>query len=285
MFKKPSRLVKFFFLPSLLLLLHCQSEPQPKIASAAKRTSTKTIEKELVISPEIKDSKEISSKKYLYITFDDGPNKGTSNVIKSLQKEKVPATLFLVGSHIKGSKAQMHDFEVISKDTLFQIANHSYDHAKNKFKEYYQDSLQVLTDFNRMNDSLNRKLLIARTPGRNIWRLDSINETDLKSSKNAADYLAKHDYKLVGWDLEWKSDSTHKVKNSGEEILQQIDSAFEKNKMQTANHLVLLTHDQYFRDEESVKELDSLLQKLNAREDIVLRKINDYPGIANDVVY
>jgi peptidoglycan/xylan/chitin deacetylase (PgdA/CDA1 family) len=283
MFKKSSSLVKFFFLPILFFILQCKSEPQSTLASSAKRTPTKSVEKEKKIQEINNGSKEISSKKYLYITFDDGPNKGTSNVIKSLQKEKVPATLFLVGSHIQGSKAQWEDYQTIAEDSLFQIANHSYFHAKNKFKEFYQDSIKVLEDFTRMNDSLNRKLMVARTPGRNIWRIDSIDVTDLKSSKNAADYLAKNDFVLVGWDLEWKANSDYKIQETGEELLKQIDSAFEKKQMQTENHLVLLTHDQYFRDEESVKELDSLLQKLKTREDIQLMKIKDYPGIGTQV--
>lgn len=282
MFKKSFRWAKFFFLPTLFIFLQCKSDPQPSISSA-KRIPTKSVEKEEKIQEINKVSKEISSKKYLYITFDDGPNKGTSNVIKSLQKEKVPATLFLVGSHIQGSKAQKEDFQIIAEDSLFQIANHSYFHANNKFKEFYQDSIKVLEDFTLMNDSLNRKLMIARTPGRNIWRIDSLEVTDLKSSKNSADYLAKNNFVLVGWDLEWKADSHYKIKETGEEILKQIDSAFEKKQTLTENHLVLLTHDQYFRDEESVKELDNLLQKLKSREDIQLMKIKDYPGIGTQV--
>lgn len=273
--------VAFLFLVSFFFI-QCQTDkPSIALQPISTKVSLKNRHK---VAPQIsQESITKSPKKYVYITFDDGPNKGTSQVIQSLQREKVPATLFLVGSHIKGSKSQERDFETIIQDTLFQIANHSYSHANNKFSEFYKDSVKVLEDFNRMNDSLNRKLMIARTPGRNIWRIDSIEVTDLKSSKKAADYLAKNEFVLVGWDIEWKSDSTHKIKDSGEELLKQIDAAFEKKQMQTENHLVLLTHDQYFRDGESIKELDSLLQKLKSREDIQLMKIKDYPGIGTQV--
>lgn len=280
MFPKFSR-VAFLFLGSFFFL-QCQTD-KPSIALQPIKTKVSLENRHKVAPPIIQESIIKSPKKYLYITFDDGPNKGTSHVIQSLQREKVPATLFLVGSHIKGSKVQERDFETIIQDTLFQIANHSYSHANNKFSEFYKDSVKVLEDFNRMNDSLNRKLMIARTPGRNIWRLDSIKETDLKSSEKAADYLAKNEFILVGWDVEWKSDSTYKVKETGKEIMAIIDSAFSNNRVQTENHLVLLTHDQYFRDENSVKELDDLLQILNKREDIELRKMKDYPGIKADI--
>lgn len=282
MFPKTSSVVPIFEIFCLIFLIQCKNEAPVAPKMARKIQSVQTIQEKISEEPKIQTISN-SSKKYIYLTFDDGPNKGTSNVIKSLQKENVPATLFLVGSHIKGSRAQQQDFERISQDTLFQIANHSYSHANNKFSDFYKDSIRVLEDFVRMNDSLNRKLMIARTPGRNIWRLDSIKETDLKSSKKSADYLAKNNFVLVGWDLEWKSDSTHSIKESGEEILQQIDEAFEKKRMQTENHLVILTHDQYFRDEDSVKELDFLLEKLNKREDFVFRKIKDYPGITTEV--
>lgn len=235
-------------------------------------------QQQLSVTPKTKDNK-----KYLYLTFDDGPNKGTSHVVKSLQKEKTPATLFLVGEHIYGSKAQLADFELIANDTLFQIANHSYSHADNQFSKYYRDSAKVLQDFKRVNDSLNRKMMISRTPGRNIWRLDSILVTDIKSSKECADFLAENGFVLVGWDIEWKCNDENKIQEKSSEMINLIDSAFEKKKMQTENHLVLLTHDQYFRDSLSIAELDKFLQTIKTRNDIVLRKIKDYPGIGKEV--
>lgn len=218
-------------------------------------------------------------KKYLYITFDDGPNKGTKNVIKTIKKEQINVTMFLVGDHIFGSKDQLFDFNEIINDTIFEIANHSYSHANNQFTKYYNDSVLVLNDFNRMNDSLKRKLLIARTPGRNIWRTPTLNFTDIKSSTKSADYLAKNDYKLIGWDWEWKSDEKSGLKQTGDKLFSEIDSLFLNNKTRTQDHLVLLTHDQYFKDSLTTKELEKFLQKIKTREDIVIRKIREYPDV------
>lgn len=223
-------------------------------------------------------------KKYLYLTFDDGPNKGTKNVIQTIKKEQISVTMFLVGEHIFGSKEQFFDFNEIINDTIFEIANHSYSHANNQFTKYYSDSVLVLNDFNRLNDSLKRKLLIGRTPGRNIWRLPDLNITDIKSSKESADYLAKNQYKLVGWDWEWKSDDKKGLNQSGDRLFEEIDSLFLNNKTRTRGHLVLLTHDQYFRDSISTKELEKFLKRIKTREDIIIRKIRDYPEIRT-VVY
>src|SRR4051812_11430214 len=46
----------------------------------------------------------LKKKKTVYFTFDDGPNKGTRKVMNILDAEKVPATLFLIGEHVYGSK-------------------------------------------------------------------------------------------------------------------------------------------------------------------------------------
>ncbi len=283
MFRNSFSGAAFLVVSSLIFIVGCNSKIKEKPLQV-KHSSIKISEKEWKDSDKkTENSPKKDSKKYLYLTFDDGPNKGTPQVVKSLKKEKIPATLFLVGEHIYGSKAQLSDFELIANDTLFQIANHSYSHANNQFSKYYKDSAKVLEDFNRVNDSLNRKLMISRTPGRNIWRLDSIKVTDLKSSKDCADFLAENGFVLVGWDIEWKCNNESKLKETGDEMMSLIDSAYSKKRMQTENHLVLLTHDQYFRDSLSIAELDKFLQKLNKREDIVIRKIKDYPGIGTEV--
>lgn len=266
------------FLSIFISLTQCQSssEPQPQTA----QRSSKIPEIEL---PDKTEKPNTKLKKYLYITFDDGPNKGTKNVIKTIKKEQISVTMFLVGEHIFGSKEQFFDFHEIVNDTIFEIANHSYSHANNQFTKYYKDSVLVLNDFNRMNDSLKRKLLIARTPGRNIWRTPTLNFTDIKSSKESADYLAKNDYKLIGWDWEWKSDEKNGLKQTGDKLFNEIDSLFLNNKTRTQDHLVLLTHDQYFKDSLTTKELEKFLQKIKNREDIVIRKIRDYPDVRSVV--
>ena len=47
------------------------------------------------------------NEKAVYLTFDDGPNKGTENLLKIVEKHKIPITSFVVGKHIFGSKKQL----------------------------------------------------------------------------------------------------------------------------------------------------------------------------------
>src|SRR5262245_3055393 len=42
-------------------------------------------------------------KKKIYLTFDDGPNKGTRKVLHIVQQEQVPVTFFIVGEHVFAS--------------------------------------------------------------------------------------------------------------------------------------------------------------------------------------
>ncbi|MER8827388.1 polysaccharide deacetylase family protein [Mesorhizobium sp. M0938] len=39
----------------------------------------------------------------IYLTFDDGPLTGTSNILDVLEAEQVPATLFMVGMHAQAN--------------------------------------------------------------------------------------------------------------------------------------------------------------------------------------
>src|SRR6186713_46594 len=45
-------------------------------------------------------------KKKIYLTFDDGPNKGTRNVLDIVKGENIPVTFFIVGEHVFASVNQ-----------------------------------------------------------------------------------------------------------------------------------------------------------------------------------
>lgn len=220
-----------------------------------------------------------SNKRVIYLTFDDGPNKGTENLLKILNKRKVYATAFLIGVHARASLQQKIDFEALKKDTLVEFANHSYSHAHNKFLQFYRNPSIVVKDFDRAMDSLKLTNKIARTPGRNIWRLNNITKTDIKSSDNAANSLQKAGYKVIGWDLEWMHSKKMGLNGNHQDMIKKVDSFFNNNLTKTPQHLVLLTHDQYLTDQDSVRELDLFIEELQKTNRFVFRKISSYPKI------
>lgn len=229
--------------------------------------------------PKIDDEDIPSDKRVIYLTFDDGPNRGTENLLKILHKRNVCATAFLVGKHASDSKRQKEDLEKMRTDVLLELANHSYTHAHNKYSDFYKNPEAVVKDFNRAKDSLKLAGMIARTPGRNIWRLNNIDVTDLKSSTEAANSLRKAGYKLIGWDLEWKPTNKMSLKDNHEAMLKKVDSIFFNDLEKTSRHLVFLTHDQYLTDADSINELDLFIEKLQKSNRFVFRKVSVYPKI------
>ena len=47
-----------------------------------------------------------SVKKYIYLTFDDGPLNGSENIDEVFKNEKLKVTVFLVGEHVEKNKTQ-----------------------------------------------------------------------------------------------------------------------------------------------------------------------------------
>ena len=222
-------------------------------------------------------------KKKIYLTFDDGPNKGTKNVLDIVKDEKIPVTFFIVGEHVFASVNQHNTWDSLQMATQIELCSHSYTHAlHNKFETFYASPDTVVADFQRAQDSLDLKNNIVRTPGRNAWRIDSLQFTDLKKSKAAVDSLQNAGFIVMGWDLEWHYD--HKeltVKNSADELLKQIDSVFNNKKTKSPEHLVLLAHDQVYGKTKDSAELRQLIQKLKLKEEYELSIASNYPGASN----
>jgi peptidoglycan-N-acetylglucosamine deacetylase len=260
----------------LLVLLAC-TKPM--------KESSSLLSKKYLLQPG--SSKEVAKapppkkkKKKIYLTFDDGPNKGTRKVLNIIQQEKVPVTFFIVGEHVFASTSQHATWDSLKITESIELCNHSHTHAHNKYSRYYQDADSVVRDFQRCQDSLHLDNNIARTPGRNIWRVDTLAYTDLRKSAAAADSLQNAGFAIIGWDLEWHYDQkTFILKNNSDDLLKQIDSLFACNKTRTPEHLVLLAHDQVYDKPDDSSELHQLIKKLKSRDEYELVIASKYPGM------
>jgi peptidoglycan/xylan/chitin deacetylase (PgdA/CDA1 family) len=219
-------------------------------------------------------------KKKIYLTFDDGPNKGTRKVLRIAQQEQVPVTFFIIGEHVFASTSQHATWDSLKMTDSIELCNHSYTHAHNHYERFYQKPDSVVKDFRRCNDSLQLGNAIVRTPGRNIWRVDTLTFTDLKKSTAAADSLQQAGFTIMGWDLEWHYDhKTFTLKNRSEFLLEEIDSMFAHNKTRLPENLVLLAHDQVYDDSDDSCELHELIKRLKSREEYELVLASRYPGV------
>jgi peptidoglycan/xylan/chitin deacetylase (PgdA/CDA1 family) len=264
-------LIIFVLLP---LLLH-----KPKKSSNVFSAATVTKPAAVLSAATPAEKPKSGKKKKLYITFDDGPNKGTKNVMHIVQDEAVPVSFFVVGEHVFASPTQGRLWDSLKMMQEIDICNHSYSHAHGRYENYYQKPDSVVSDFRRTHDSLRLDNTIARTPGRNIWRVDTLQFTDLKKSRAAADSLQKAGFVLMGWDLEWHFDhKTMSVSTPAESVVAQIDSVFKHKRTKKDGHLVLLAHDQVYHKAEDSFQLRRFFQLLKEKEDIEFSLVKTYPG-------
>lgn len=226
--------------------------------------------------------KEPQQKKRIFMTFDDGPNQGTRNLLTILKEEKVPATLFLVGLHTESSTEQKLMWEDLQRSPDIELFNHSYSHAwKNRFTGFYKDPDSVISDFNRAQALMMIKEPIARTPGRNAWRIDSTSRTDMIKNKSVIDSLQKKGgYVLIGWDLEWRFNHKNaQAVQTPDQLIAQVDHLFAANKTLKPGNLVILAHDQMWRTSTDSLKLHEFIRKLKTRTGYELALITDYPGV------
>jgi len=219
-------------------------------------------------------------KRTLYLTFDDGPNKGTRKVMHIAEQDSIDITMFIIGEHVYGSREQTATYDSLLKCKFIELDNHSYSHAfNNHYDKFYACTDSAIKDFIRCADSLHFTANIIRTPGRNIWRTENVTATDIKASKTTADSLQEKGFTEVGWDLEWQYDKDLNLKSTSDDIMKQVDSVFTKGKTKTPGCLVLLAHDQVYADANDSIELDALVKILKATDEYDFEVISNYPNL------
>lgn len=140
-----------------------------------------------------------TSKKYIYLSFDDGPQNGTLETFGVCRDNGIKATYFMVGLH---SQMRKDGNDIVAKIKnaypQFLLANHSYTHALGKYQAFYQHPETTLLEFNRAQDTLRVPYKIIRLPGNNAWVLkDSAKKSHLVTAVcNGLDSMG---YNIIGW--------------------------------------------------------------------------------------
>jgi peptidoglycan-N-acetylglucosamine deacetylase len=264
-----------YFLLAIVVMVMACNNPQQTNTGILHAPQASAPEK----PPAAKETQAAKSLKKIYLTFDDGPNTGTGTVMHILKEQKAPAAFFIVGEHINGTHWQRVLWDSLRQDARFEMYNHSYTHAlHNRFETFYKHPDTVYQDFVRARDSLGLTHNICRSPGRNSWRLDSVQQTDIRSSKAAIDSAAKEGLQFVGWDLQWHYESPNLLlRYPATDMKQQIDSLMKKGTTQVPGHLVLLAHDQTFKDTKDSANLVQLITLLRQDGRYELELLSKYP--------
>jgi peptidoglycan/xylan/chitin deacetylase (PgdA/CDA1 family) len=272
------RIVLFSVFLSIIFLLIGTNNAQHR-GKTDLVVSKKLLQPKKVVPPVVV-AKPVKKKKKIYLTFDDGPNKGTQNVLDILQQENVPATFFIVGEHVFMSKEQAATWDSLLSAKNIELCNHSYTHAHNRYQKFYEHPDEVVKDIELTKEKILPDNYIVRAPGRNCWRIDSLHFTDIQKSKAAIDSLQSAGFIVMGWDLEWHYDpKTFILKTTADEMLKQVDSLFAKNKTRLLDNLVLLAHDQVYRTSADSQQLREFVQKLKMNDEYELSMVNSYPAI------
>lgn len=222
----------------------------------------------------------------VYLTFDDGPLPGTSNILDVLEAEQVPAALFMVGMHAQASASNRTLVQRARSLPLVTIGNHSYSHAYNHYRHFYGDTEGVVADMQRANAVLGLKPIAhARLPGRDVFRLPSMSKNDTslglaQEGREEPDYefVAASGFYLYGWDHEWVHEDSGKPVQSVDHLVSEIDHLFGYGRFVKPGKMILLMHDEMFQDGfDGKKKLTDLIDALRQRN-YRFGAIADYDG-------
>ncbi len=210
----------------------------------------------------------IYRRKTLYLTFDDGPGKGTANVLRILKEENVEGTMFFIGRKVERHRALYG--QALSMPNLL-IANHTYSHANGKYEKFYSHAATVIKDVDRAQRIIGGAKYL-RLAGRNVWRLPQTQRNDYSLSKarrviESPKYtaLAGRGYHIYGWDIEWQFDhSTGKPSYSADHMISRINALYRSQHLVIQGKMVLLAHDAMFRTQSGLQQLRELIQILKA---------------------
>ncbi|HVZ24875.1 MAG TPA: polysaccharide deacetylase family protein, partial [Sediminibacterium sp.] len=114
-----------------------------------------------------------SSKRYIFITWDDSPQPpGTVNCKGVFKEEGIKATFFAVGFNQVGPYKKRIIDSIRKEYPQFLLANHSFSHGFNdKYSKFYAPAMtdSALADFLHNEQLLQVPVKIIRLPGNNTW--------------------------------------------------------------------------------------------------------------------
>jgi len=207
--------------------------------------------------------------KILFLTFDDGPLKGTANLLRVIKAEGVKATMFYIGRNVVRSPALFH--RALAMPNVL-VANHTYTHANNHYQRFYRGTaLSVVHDIDRAQTVIGGAKYL-RLCGRDVWRLPHVHRNDWAISvaergKEISKYdaLANRGYFIYGWDIEWLfSHKTQRPIYSGAEMARRVNLQYRSGRTVKKGKIILLAHDFMWRSPTNVRQLRTFIRIMKA---------------------
>lgn len=224
-----------------------------------------------------------SSKRYIYLTWDDSPQPpGTVNCKNIFKEENTKVTFFSVGFNQVGPQKRRLIDSIRSGYPQFLLANHSFSHGfRDKYSTFYSPAMtdSAFNDFIKNEKELKIPVKIIRLPGNNTWA--SNGAIDGQKSENAlVKKLDAAGYKIIGWDVEWHQSAKAKApKESVNEMLQMINQKFDDEATHEMNSIVILSHDRLFEKKEFADSLRRFITELKKDPRNVFETLDHYPTV------
>jgi peptidoglycan/xylan/chitin deacetylase (PgdA/CDA1 family) len=240
-----------------------------------KKDSTVVVEKKAVPGTPIKYD---SSKRYIFLTWDDAPQPPGSNICKKVFEEMdVKATFFMVGMHQTDNRRRYFVDSIRNAYPKFLLANHSYTHGfQNKYQSFYSQSDSAVSDFIRAEKELNIPVKIIRLPGNPTWA----NNGQIKGPKSTLAVAGKLDalgYHLLGWDVEWEFVGGSKPKQGAVALANTVNEKLDYGNTYEPNCIVILAHDRMFAKQPYTDSLRKFIEVLKADPRNVFETVDHYP--------
>jgi len=224
-----------------------------------------------------------TGKRYIYLTWDDGPQPpGSSNCFDIFKRAGVKATFFCIAVHNVGAERNAWVDSIRNSYPQYLLANHSKTHAFNDhYIDFYHHPHAALQDFLEAQQKLAVPQKIVRLPGNSAW----VRTGEVKASglvKPVCELLDSAGYNVIGWDEEWgfKTVNQETVPRQGAETMaRMIDRDFKEHHLHTHNALVLLAHDRMFARANYADSLVKCINILKQDPRYVFETIDHYPGI------
>ena len=221
-----------------------------------------------------------TGKRYIYITLDDGPQHGTMNCFHLLQKLDVKASFFMIGVQGMEKKSRTKVDSIRSAYPQFLLCNHTYTHAYfSKDKLFCGKPDSALKDLAAAQDSLRISLKIFRTPANNSWAINGRYRSPNLTSAFCK-VAGSAGYKAIGWDVVWNFKGGATPVQSTNEMIREVNAAFEHHQEFTRNHVVVLAHDRMFDKPQYADSLYKFIATLKQDPRNVFETIDHYPGVA-----
>lgn len=168
--------------------------------------------------------------KVAYLTFDDGPTKKeTEKILNILKEEKVKATFFVVGKHVKEYP------EIVKREYEegHYIANHGYSHDNNKL---YKSKESFIAEIKDTDKEIGEAIAVSDYCS-HIFRFPNgyMSKIYKSQKEKAVKLLDEIDYYYIDWNCLNKDSET---KLSKFELLENL-----KKSSRNKSTLIILMHD------------------------------------------